>query len=249
MKIKAIIIEDEEPARELISNFLKDHPEIELLGGFSDGFSGLKAINGLHPDLVFLDIQMPKLTGFEVLEFVNESPVVIFTTAYDQYAIKAFEANAADYLLKPFSKERFSQAVGKAIEKIQTRHQDTKAIDGILKAYEEKPSVLERIAVRIGSQIKVLQVFDVTYFEAYGDYVKIHNREGAFLKEKTMKYFETHLEKYKFARIHRSYIVNVAEINKIEYYDKESYMVVLKDNTRLKASTAGYKLLREAINL
>jgi len=249
MKIKAIIIEDEEPARELISNFLKDHPEIELLGGFSDGFSGLKAINGLHPELVFLDIQMPKLTGFEVLEFVNESPVVIFTTAYDQYAIKAFEANAADYLLKPFSRERFSLAVEKAIEKIQSRHQDTKAIDGILKTYEEKPSVLERIAVRTGSQIKVLQVFDVTYFEAYGDYVKIHNREGAFLKEKTMKYFETHLEKNKFARIHRSYIVNVAEINKIEYYDKESYMVVLKDNTRLKASTAGYKLLREVINL
>jgi len=249
MKIKAIIIEDEEPARELISNFLKDYDEIELIGGFCDGFTGLKAINELLPDLVFLDIQMPKLTGFEVLEFVQEPPVVIFTTAYDQYAIKAFEANAADYLLKPFSRERFKQAVKKAIEKIHMKNHDIKAIDGILKTYEETPSVLERIAVRKGSQVKVLQTFDVIYIEAYGDYVKIYNREGSFLKEKTMKYFETHLEKNKFVRIHRSYIVNVAEINKIEYYDKESYMVVMKDNTKLKASTSGYKLLREAINL
>ena len=249
MKIKAIIIEDEEPAQELISNFLKDYNVIDLLGSFADGFTGLKAINELHPDLVFLDIQMPKLTGLEVLEFVTENPVVIFTTAYDQYAIKAFEANAADYLLKPFSRERFGQALVKALEKIHSKYQYPGAINGILKAYEETPSVLERIAVRTGSQVKVLQVFDVIYFEAYGDYVKIYNREGAFLKEKTMKYFETHLEKNKFVRIHRSYIINVAEINKIEYYDKESYMVVLKDNTKLKASTAGYKLLREAINL
>ena len=249
MKIKTLIIEDEEPARALVANFLKDYENIEIAGSFSDGFSGLKAINELKPELVFLDIQMPKLTGFEVLEFVTDNPVVVFTTAYDQFAIKAFEANAADYLLKPFSKERFAKAIEKAVEKVKTKQGDSKAFADVITSYDDSHSLLERIAVRTGTQVKVIQVFDIIYIEAYGDYVKIHCSDGVFVKEKTMKYFENHLEENKFVRIHRSYILNVAQLNKIEYYDKESYLVVLKDNTKLKASASGYKLLKEIINL
>lgn len=246
MKITAIIIEDEEPARTLVENFLNDFPDIELLGSYHDGFSGLKAINEQRPALVFLDIQMPKLTGFELLEFVAEPPAIIFTTAYDQYAIKAFEANAADYLLKPFSRKRFALAVNRALEKISSNKRFN---PGILKEVEEIPAILERIAVRTNQQIKVFHVSDLEFLEAYGDYVKIHTREGVFLKEKTMKYFETHLEKRKYVRIHRSFIVNVAEISKIEYYDKDNYMVFLRNGKKLKASVSGYRQLKDAINL
>lgn len=247
MDIKAIIIEDEKPATELLLHYLKSFSQISILGTFSDGFSGLKAINEIKPQLVFMDIQMPKLTGIEILELLDHKPSIIFTTAYDQYAVKAFEANAIDYLLKPFSQDRFTIAVNKAIEKINQN--SLPVISSLITALEPHQTKMERIAVRSGSKIQVIPVEDILYFEADGDYVKMHTKSGNFLKEKTMKYFETHLDSSKFIRIHRTYILNVETILRVEYYDKENHVAVLNNNEKLKISSSGYKLLKNAINL
>lgn len=249
MKIRIIIIEDEEPARQLVRNFLSAFGEIELLGEFSDGFSGLKAINELKPDIIFLDIQMPKLTGFEILELAEHKAVIIFTTAYEQYAIKAFEANAVDYLLKPFSRERFANALNKAIERFQSNNKEEIKVVGVLKHMDEKPEIIDRIAVRTGSKIHVISTDDIVYLGSDDDYVRIHTKEGEFLKEKTMKYFETHLDPKIFIRIHRSYIVNINYILRLDYYDKESYSAVLKNNAMLKVSNSGYKLLKDTLKI
>jgi two-component system, LytTR family, response regulator len=247
MKIHTIIIEDEEPARSILKNYLAPYSEIELIGEFSEGFSGLKAINELKPDLVFLDIQMPKLTGFEILELAEHKPIIIFTTAYDQFAIKAFEANATDYLLKPFTRERFADALTKA--KARFKNNEIGEIKSVLQAMDEKPELINRIAVRFASKIHLIPVEEILFLEADGDYVKIHTGDGSFLKEKTMKYFEFHLNPAQFMRIHRSYIVNVNYILRLEYYDKENHIAILKNNERLKVSDSGYKLLRKALNL
>ena len=249
MNIRTIIIEDEEPARILLKKFLEAIPQIKLISECSDGYSGLKAINEQKPDLVLLDIQMPKLTGFEVLELTEHKPIIIFTTAYDQYAIKAFESNATDYLLKPFTRERFTEAINKATEKFNNKTNDENKIISVLKTIDEKPETIDRIAIRSGSKIHVIPVEEIIYFESDGDYVKIHTKEGSHLKEKTMKYFETHLEPKKFIRIHRSYIANVEQIQRLEYYDKENYVAILKNNIQLKVSNSGYKLLKESLKI
>lgn len=249
IKLKTLIIEDEEPARALIRSYVEDHQEIEIIGEFADGFSGLKAINELEPDLVFLDVQMPKLTGFELLELLEHRPVIIFTTAYDQYAIKAFEMNAADYLLKPFSRDRFGQAIQKVLKKFKQGETSNTELQAIVKSREEIQEALERIAVRSGKKIHVIPVSDIHFIEANGDYVMIHTDGQRFLKEKTMKYFEDHLDPDQFVRIHRSYIVNVIMISKIELYDKETHLVLLKDGNKLKASRKGYKILRDLLKL
>ncbi|NQV01904.1 MAG: response regulator transcription factor [Bacteroidia bacterium] len=248
-KYKALIIDDEPPARQIIRDYLKEFPSLEIAGEFSDGFSGLKAVQELKPDLVFLDIQMPKLTGFEMLELLDDPPVIIFSTAFDQFAIKAFEMNAVDYLLKPYARDRFKQAVGKAMSALSTGNQDAKPVKSILRVIDEQPDLLARIAVKIRHKVHVIPVLDIRYFEADGDYVTIHTEKERFLKEKTMKYFEAHLDPARFVRIHRSTIINVDFMDKLEYYDKESYAVLMKDGTSLKASTSGYKVLKEALKL
>jgi two-component system, LytTR family, response regulator len=248
-KIKTIIIEDEEPARGLLKNYLSGFDEIELCGEFSDGFSGLKAINEMKPDLVLLDIQMPKLTGFEILELTEHHPVLIFTTAYDQFAIKAFEANAADYLLKPFTLERFKLAIGKAIQRFYNKGNNEEQINSVLRSVDEKPQTIDRIAVRTGKKIHVIASGEIIFLEADGDYVRIHTGTGNYLKEKTMKYFENHLDQKQFIRVHRSYIANISFIERLEYYDKENYAAILKNKNSLKVSSSGYKLLRTALNL
>ena len=165
--MRALIIEDEAPAREIVKTFMKSHADIELIGEFSDGFSGLKAIKELQPDLVFLDVQMPKITGFELLELLDERPQIVFTTAYDQYAIKAFEMNAVDYLLKPFSKERFNQALDKVrVNSIATKKADLKEdpIQHVLDTIDEKTENLFRVVVKKGSDIHMIPVEDILYF-------------------------------------------------------------------------------------
>jgi two-component system, LytTR family, response regulator len=249
MTYKAIIIDDEKPARDIIRTFLKEIPEVEVITECSDGFSGLKALQDLKPDLAFLDIQMPKLTGFEVLELIENPPLIIFSTAYDQYAIKAFEMNATDYILKPYSKERFIQAVGKALSKLQTGISVQPELQKIIQTADEKEELLHRIAVKTRHKVHVIGVNEIIYLEAEGDYVMIHTKDGSYLKEKTMKYFESHLDQGKFIRIHRSFIVNAEAIERIELYDKESYSVLLKNGKSLKASTSGYKLLKQILHM
>jgi two-component system, LytTR family, response regulator len=249
MVLRTILIDDEQPARDVVKHYLKEFPEIEILGEFADGFSGLKAIQEMKPDLVFLDVQMPKLTGLELLDLLEQPPMIIFSTAYDQYAIKAFEMSAVDYLLKPYSKERFTQAVQKAFAQANSGVKQTAQVESLVRTLEENPEFLQRIAVKSRHKVSVVPVDEIVYLEAEGDYVMIHTRDAKHLKEKTMKYFETHLDPAHFIRIHRSYILNARFIDRIEYYDKESYAVLTKNGAKLRASTSGYKLLKQVLNM
>jgi two-component system LytT family response regulator len=247
MNIRTLIVEDEQPARDLMKHYLTSFPELEIIGECADGFSGLKAIQEMQPDLVFLDIQLPKLTGLEILELLDNPPVIVFCTAYDQYAIKAFEMNAVDYLLKPFPLERFKQAIEKACLKIQSKQNDKEAVNKLIQHNDDNQEFIERVAIKSGSRIHVVPAPSIRYIEAQDDYVMIYCSEGKFLKEKTMKFFETHLDPDVFVRIHRSYIINVHEIKQIEPFEKDSYIVILKDQTKLRASASGYKTLRERL--
>jgi len=244
-----LIIDDEEPARDIMKHYLKDIDEIEIIGEFVDGFSGLKAIQELKPDLVFLDVQMPKLTGLELLELLDRPPMIIFSTAYDHYAIKAFEMNAIDYLLKPYSKERLVQSVQKALTQTGTGEKTASQVQNLVKTLEENTEYLQRIAVKSRHKVSVIPVNEVIYLEAEGDYVMIHTKDNKHLKEKTMKYFETHLDPERFIRVHRSSIVNADHIHRLELYDKENYVIILKNNVSVRASSSGYKLLKEKLHL
>src|SRR5512138_103526 len=249
MNYKALVIDDEAPAREIIKAYLSKYPEITVAGEFEDGFTGLKAIQEMKPDLVFLDVQMPKLTGFELLEILDQPPVIIFSTAYDQYAIRAFELSATDYLLKPYTAERFGLAVRKALDKLSSGADRNTGIQTLVQSSEENPEILQRIAVKVRHNVHVVAVQDILYIEADGDYVSIITPTGKYLKEKTMRYFETHLDPSRFVRIHRSFIVNVEQIARVELYDKEQYAVKLKNGVSLKASSSGYKTLKEKLKM
>ena len=248
-KFRTLVIDDESPARDIIKKYLSFHPEFELIAEFEDGFSGLKGIREMNPDMVFLDIQMPRLTGLELLELLEKPPVIIFSTAYDQYALKAFEMSATDYLLKPYSKERFEQAIAKALQKLQSGGDLQAPVQALVQSMDNAGEIINRIAVKIKHNVHVIPTQDIIFIEAEGDYVMIHTAAGKYLKEKTMKYFETHLDPTTFTRIHRSFIVNLNHIARLELYDKEQYVVKLKEGTTLKASSAGYKTLKEQLNL
>jgi two-component system LytT family response regulator len=244
-KIRIIIIEDEAPARELIKHYLKDLDSVEVIAECSDGFSGLKSISGMKPDLVILDIQMPRLTGIEMVEVLTEKPEIIFTTAYDQFAIKAFELNAVDYLLKPFPKRRFLNAVEKAIEKIRSGAGNKEPASQLLTKTPETSPPVSRIVVRKGNAINLIPVDQIRYVESQDDYVMIYHSAGKAMKQQTLKFYEENLPKTDFVRIHRSYIVRVAEINRIEPYAKDNHIAILHSGDKLPVSRSGYKQLRE----
>ncbi|GAL82899.1 hypothetical protein MYP_125 [Sporocytophaga myxococcoides] len=246
-KYKVIITDDEPLARSLIRSYLKDDFEMEVIAECGDGFSALKSVQELQPDLLFLDIQMPKLTGFEMLELMESPPLIIFSTAFDEYALKAFEMNAADYLLKPYSRERFEQAIKKAKVRLQQGKSVIEA-SGINNTLKQKVGTLERIAVKTGNKINVVQVNDVFYIEAQDDYVMIYCEAGKFLKQQTMKYFEDALDPAIFMRVHRSYIVNLNEITQIEPYEKDSHLIVLRNGAKIPVSRSNYSELRKTLN-
>ncbi len=246
--IKTIIVEDEKLARDLVRDYLSKHKDFEVIGEYEDGFSGLKAINELKPDLVFLDIQMPRLTGFEMLEVLEHHPSVIFTTAYDQYALKAFEHNALDYLLKPYSEERFDEALSKARERIKSGD-DSKSIRKLVEHREQQDESIHRVVVKSRSKIYVIPVEKIIYIEAQDDYVMIYTPDSKHLKQKTMKYFESHLPEEDFVRIHRSYIVRISEISQMQLYEKESYIVILKNGDKLPVSKTGLSKLKSKLDL
>lgn len=248
-KYTTVIIDDEEPARAIIRKYLSYFPEFELAGEFEDGYEGLKGIRDLNPDLAFLDIQMPRLTGLELLELLEKPPIIIFSTAYDQYALKAFELSATDYLMKPYSRDRFELAIGKAMEKLKSGADPQIPVRSLVQTMDASEEIIHRIAVKIKHNVHVISTSDIHFIEAEGDYVMIHVEGAKYLKEKTMKYFETHLDPALFARIHRSFIVNLNTIARLELYDKEQYVVRLNDGNMLKASSAGYKMLKEKLHL
>lgn len=245
--IKTVIVEDEKLARDLVRDYLGRHEDFEIIGEYEDGFSGLKAINELKPDLVFLDIQMPKLTGFEMLELLEHNPAIIFTTAYDQYALKAFEHNAVDYLLKPYSAERFDESINKARDRVKTGG-DQKSIKQLLEHQDKQEETLHRVVVKSRSKIHVIPVENIIYLEAQDDYVMIYTPESKHLKQKTMKFFESHLPQEEFVRIHRSYIVRISEIAQMQLYEKESYIVILKNGTKLPVSKTGLPRLKSQLD-
>jgi two-component system LytT family response regulator len=246
-KIRAIIIDDELMARKLLRSYLKDNEQVEVIQECENGFDGLKAINDMKPDLVFLDVQMPKLTGFEMLELLEYRPEIIFTTAYNQFAIKAFEQHAIDYLLKPFPKDRLFVALERAIKKIKGNKGGEAPVDKLTEAPET--DYIERVVVKDKSKIHIIPVQQIRYFESLDDYVMIYTKERRFIKQKTMKFFENYLNPSEFIRIHRSYIVKVEEIAEIQQYEKESHIVILKnDHTKLKVSKTGYKNLKGVLN-
>ncbi|PKP48345.1 MAG: DNA-binding response regulator [Bacteroidetes bacterium HGW-Bacteroidetes-1] len=247
-KIRTLIIEDEDPARALLHTFLESFDEIDIVGECSDGFSGLKSINELQPDLVFLDIQMPKLTGFELIELLDELPEIVFTTAYDEFALKAFDLNAVDYLMKPFSKQRLQQAVDKVVERFRLKTSVKDKVVNMVEHLHEKGRLLERVVVKSGSKIHVIPIDQIEQIEAQDDYVMIHSPEGRFMKKETMAVMEQNLPEDQFIRIHRSHIVNINQIQRIEQYGKESYLLILKNGNQVSVSKSRIKDLKRELN-
>jgi two-component system LytT family response regulator len=248
-KIKAIVIDDEHLARDIIKKYLSEIPEIDIIAECSNGFEGIKKINELKPDIVFLDVQMPKINGFEMLELLDEPPSIIFSTAYDQYALKAFQVNAVDYLLKPYSKERFNEALKKATASIDDKQKRQSLVKNLIENRGSDAEYLDRILVKTGSKISIIPADTIKWIEAKDDYVMIHAIEGKYLKQKTMKSLEEHLNPKEFIRIHRSFIAAVKQIKKIELLEKESYQVVLEDNECLPVSKSGYEKLKARLTI
>jgi two-component system, LytTR family, response regulator len=244
--INVILIDDEPLARSMVKEYLASYPDITILQECDNGFDGVKAITQHKPDLIFLDIQMPKINGFEMLELLDNPPSVIFTTAFDEYAIKAFEAHAVDYLLKPFAKERFDKAIQKWLA---ARQVAPASVPPALMETVSQPEEKNRIVVKKGSNIVIVPVHTIHYLEAFDDYVKIHTKDGFYLKKKTMSYFEKTLDPKDFVRIHRSYLLNLQELTRIEPLEKDNHVALLKNGVLVQLSATGYKKLKEVLGI
>jgi len=247
---RVLVIDDEPLARMVVLEYLQDFKDqVEVLQECNDGFEGLKAIQQHQPDLIFLDVQMPKINGFEMLELVDNPPAVIFTTAFDEYAIKAFEAHATDYLLKPFNKERFHKAVDKFLAQAPATPKPAKHTDDLLETAAQSPGQHERIVVKTGTKVKIIPVSDVEYLEADDDYVSVHTPEGSFLKNKTMGFFEQTLDPSQFVRVHRSFIIKIQNITRIDPYEKDAHIAILKSGAKIPVSKTGYAKLKQVLGI
>ena len=238
---KAIIIDDEPLARQLVRTFLQAWPQVEVMAECGDGFEGFKAIQQHNPNLIFLDIQMPRLNGFEMLELVENAPSVIFTTAFDEYAVKAFEAHAIDYLLKPIGRDRFDKAMQKWLQQAATK--ETSAVAPLLEQniYD---SYQHRIVVKDNGMIRIIPSEDIYYIEANDDYIKIVTRDGSYLKKSTLAHVEQMLDPQHFVRVHRSYLVPVTQLKRIEPYEKESHIALLHCGAKVMVSKTGMARLK-----
>jgi two-component system LytT family response regulator len=245
--IKAIIIDDEPLARLLVKEYLASHPDINVVNECNDGFEGVKSIMQEQPDLIFLDIQMPKINGFEMLELIENRPHVIFTTAFDEHAIRAFDNHAVDYLLKPFSKSRFD----KAIRQFNNLHKQNKVLQTteLLETAAALPQQNARVVVKTGGKIKIIPTGAIHYLEAADDYVKIITNEGSFLKNNTMAHFEKVFNESEFVRVHRSYMVAIEQITRLEPYEKEGFLAILRSGAKIPVSKAGYSKLKKILAL
>ena len=241
--IPVLIVDDEVHGRDILVEYLSGHPQLQIVGVCADGFEAMKAIRDLQPELLFLDVQMPRINGFELLELLESPPAVIFTTAYDSFALRAFEANAIDYLLKPFSKERFDQAVDKWLSQRNFRQQ---SID--MKAFEDY-KVPDRVVLKSGHRIHVIPVSDIQCIEAADDYVRIHCAAGVFLKKRTMARFAEQLEGLRFVRVHRSWLIAVSALQRINVRDRDGYEATLINGLTIPVSRQGYAKLKDALDL
>ena len=250
--MRTLLVDDEPLARSLLIEQLRDHPEVEVVGEAANGFEAVKSIEELAPDLVFLDIQMPKLSGFEVLELVGASvPAVVFVTAYDEYALKAFEVHAVDYLLKPVEPERLAAALARAAERLATRDDDSGGFDpdpAALAAAARPPGrALERVLFRSEGRVEVLPVGRIDFVEAQDDYLCFASAGRRFRKQQTMAELESQLDPELFVRVHRSYLLNVERLARLDLYSKDSWLAILADGTKLPVSRSGYARLKELL--
>lgn len=241
---KAILIDDEPLARQLVRSLLKSFSEIDIVAECGDGFEGFKAIQQHNPDLVFLDVQMPRINGFEMLELLDEKPSVIFTTAFDEYALKAFEANAIDYLLKPITKERFEKAIQKWLQAAAS--QSSSEMGNLLQenVYE---GYRHRVVVKDNGLIRIIPEQEIYYIEACDDYVKLYTKDGHFLKKATMSFMEKSLNPKLFVRAHRSYIIPVNQLLRIEPYEKDGHIALLHCGAKIPVSKTGWNKLKEVL--
>lgn len=244
--IRTILIDDEPLARSVLRNYLKEYDQIEVAGEAANGFEGIKSIQQHQPELIFLDIQMPKLSGLEMLELLETPPRVIFCTAFDQYALKAFEAHALDYLLKPVSRSRFREAVERALEAIAAGDQQSH-IARFIDEQHHQEEIIDRLAVRQGSKIVIIPVSEIDHIQAEDDYVAIHTGGKKYLKQLKMKYLEKVLPPADFLRVHRSHIIAMHAIERLEAYSKDSYIAILKTKEKIPVSRNGYQNLREIL--
>ena len=249
-RIRTLLADDEAAARQLLREYLEDHPSVEVVGECRNGFEAIQAVSELAPDLLFLDVRMPKLDGFEVLELLGDEPprpAVIFVTAYDQYALKAFEVHALDYLLKPFSRERLAEALARVKPKLGA----PRAAPPAPAARPEEGLVggtpVERILVRQGPRVHVIPVDRLDYVEAQDDYVALVSGGEKLRKQQTLARLAAGLDPRRFVRVHRSYVLNVDRLARIELYAKDSRVAILRDGTRIPVSRSGYARLRELL--
>ena len=236
--MSAIVVDDEEPARAILREYLADHPQFTIVAECANGYEAVKAVAEYRPDLLFLDIQMPKLDGFEVLELLDRKPHVVFVTAYDEYAIRAFEVHAIDYLLKPYSAARFAEVIAHAEAMV------SRGAPAAINAAAAVKKPLQRIAFRDGGAIDVIPVQRIDYIEAQDDYVHVYSRGQRHIKQQTLGELETLLDPTRFIRVHRSYIVNLESLAKVEPYAKDSRVAVLKDGAKIPVSRSGYERLK-----
>ncbi|HTN44705.1 MAG TPA: response regulator [Flavipsychrobacter sp.] len=242
---KALLIDDESLARQLIKSLLKSYEHIEIVAECTDGFEGFKMIQQLRPDLIFLDVQMPRVNGFEMLELLDDKPQVIFTTAFDEYALKAFEANAVDYLLKPITRERFDQALQKWLKIAGMK--PTATVDSLLEenVYE---GYRHRIVVKDNGLIRIIPEQEIHFIEASDDYIKIFTKEGKFLKKATMSFMERSLDPKHFVRVHRSFLIPINQLQRIEPYEKDGHIALLHCGARVAVSKTGFTKLKSMLN-
>jgi two-component system LytT family response regulator len=243
--MRAIIVDDENLARSIIREHLASHADVEIVAECANGFDAVKAVAELKPDLLFLDIQMPKLNGFEVLELLQPLPAIIFVTAYDAYAVRAFEVQAVDYLLKPFSRERFDEALARASARLNSLKPS--GVENLVSEVRRNISPLERILIRNGTKVEIIPVDRIDYIEAQDDYVSIHASGKSHLKQERLTQLANVLDPNRFVRIHRSYILNIDRLARLETYAKGSRLAILKDGSKLTVSRAGYDRLKSLL--
>jgi len=247
MKLNAIIVDDEPFARETLKAALENFPDIEILAECVNGFEAVQAVQKHQPQLLFLDIQMPKLDGLDVVELLGkDAPFVIFVTSYDEYALKAFEAEALDYILKPVKAERLAKTIQRVRERM--RAQQVQPMEQLIDKHRDSMGPLDRVLIRNGYDVVIIPAQEIVYFEAEDDYVKVYTAEGkSFLKSERMSKLEKMLDPRNFCRIHRSFILNIEYIKKIEPYTKDNKVAILKTGQRLSISRSGYTRLMELL--
>jgi two-component system LytT family response regulator len=241
VRLRLAIVDDEDLARAVVREYLAEIPEVEIVAECANGFEAVKAVAELRPDLLLLDVQMPKLTGFEVLDLVGRDVAVVFVTAYDQYALRAFEVHAVDYLLKPFSAERLGEAIARVRERLGRG--EKLPIRELSDAVRAGKGFAGRILVRDGPRVHVIPVASVDFVQAQDDYVSFRSEGKDYLKEQTLADVEASLDPARFVRIHRSYLLNLDRLSRVELDARENRVAILADGRRLPVSRAGYQRL------